>query len=137
MTETQNSSHTDVALKYRRNGLSVFPTGQHKRPIIEDLNSRFLQIADEETIRMDFANPSACVAVAMGRVSGNAESFDFDFKAELEGMNDEQLETIDNWLENSLNEQTLTDTDNLHFSPFGDFSPRNSGIPEDLPHTRS
>jgi hypothetical protein len=58
------------------------PTGKDK-VALTGWTDRQKNIPSEDTVKADFSKPGTCVAIIAGKVSGNAEIIDFDFKAEF------------------------------------------------------
>jgi hypothetical protein len=81
MTMTSPSNPVQqAAIAYIRAGLSILPTGKDKIPVIKSWKSRELNIPSEDIVHNEFANNGRCIAIVGGKVSGNLECIDHDFK---------------------------------------------------------
>lgn len=88
ITKTFNFKTNQIvgaALKYRESGLSLVPTGKNKIPL-KSWKDRQHEIPSEESVKSDFSKPGTCIGILTGKVSGNLETIDFDFKAEKFGL---------------------------------------------------
>jgi hypothetical protein len=72
-----------AAKTYIQAGLSVVPTGIDKIPRVKKWKDREKEIPSKSTVEKEFSKPGMCVAIVCGKVSGNVETIDFDFKAEM------------------------------------------------------
>ena len=71
-----------AALEYRKAGLSPIPADPQTKVPTVPWKSYQDQRATEAELRENFKNAKA-LGLVTGKVSGNLEGFDFDFKAEL------------------------------------------------------
>ncbi len=71
-----------VALRYLAAGLSIIPTGEGKKPLVEEWTTFQRERPTPEQVKSWFSSNSRNIAIIGVVVSGNLEILDFDFKAE-------------------------------------------------------